>query len=271
MTINHHNPIQPNDPLGSAIVNIPLGNIDEAIDNIINGLTNLHISMTNFTDATHDHSDVENGGEVSARAFDTTGASVGDVMQVRSVKSGWKALTDLPEWETGSIVMSGADSHEGWLICNGSPVSRTEFEDLFDAIGLTYGSGDGATTFNVPQFHYRDFSANTRTNRMPVMQRGSSGDYAVSMGEIGGLSEFTLSVAHLPSHTHQAKRFGTSETPGVPDNLFRPSQYVGRKDSGGSASGTTTETEGDNREPRPKGEAHNNMPPYTVFNFFIKT
>lgn len=38
----------------------------------------------------------------------------------------------------------------GWLKANGQPVSRTTYADLFAAIGTTYGSGDGSTTFNLP-------------------------------------------------------------------------------------------------------------------------
>lgn len=39
---------------------------------------------------------------------------------------------------------------EGYLICNGSAVSRTEYADLFAAIGTTFGAGDGSTTFALP-------------------------------------------------------------------------------------------------------------------------
>lgn len=38
----------------------------------------------------------------------------------------------------------------GYLACDGSAVSRTTYADLFSAIGTTFGSGDGSTTFNVP-------------------------------------------------------------------------------------------------------------------------
>lgn len=50
------------------------------------------------------------------------------------------------------VVWAGSFSHvpDGWLICNGSAVSRTKYADLFSVIGTTYGSGDGSTTFNVP-------------------------------------------------------------------------------------------------------------------------
>lgn len=39
---------------------------------------------------------------------------------------------------------------DGWLVCNGQAVSRVDYEDLFDVIGVTFGAGDGATTFNLP-------------------------------------------------------------------------------------------------------------------------
>lgn len=38
----------------------------------------------------------------------------------------------------------------GWLECNGQAVSRTEYKDLLDVIGLTFGIGDGVNTFNLP-------------------------------------------------------------------------------------------------------------------------
>jgi len=47
---------------------------------------------------------------------------------------------------------SGAVAPEGFLFCYGQALSRTDYSELFDAIGTTYGSGDGSTTFNVPDF-----------------------------------------------------------------------------------------------------------------------
>src|SRR5262245_62654193 len=38
----------------------------------------------------------------------------------------------------------------GWLLCNGQAVSRGVFSDLYAAIGINYGDGDGVSTFNVP-------------------------------------------------------------------------------------------------------------------------
>ena len=52
---------------------------------------------------------------------------------------------------TGSIIMYGAaTAPTGWLECDGSAVSRTTYSSLFAIIGTTFGSGDGTTTFNLP-------------------------------------------------------------------------------------------------------------------------
>lgn len=45
---------------------------------------------------------------------------------------------------------AGTTPPDGWLACNGGTVSRTLYAALFAAIGVTYGAGDGATTFTLP-------------------------------------------------------------------------------------------------------------------------
>ena len=57
---------------------------------------------------------------------------------------------------------AGTTVPTGYLLCDGSAVSRTTYADLFAAIGTTYGSGDGSTTFNLPDL----------TNRVPMKRRG---------------------------------------------------------------------------------------------------
>lgn len=52
---------------------------------------------------------------------------------------------------SGSILYTASNSvPDGWLLCDGTAVSRDEYSDLFAAIGTTYGGGNGATTFNLP-------------------------------------------------------------------------------------------------------------------------
>jgi len=56
----------------------------------------------------------------------------------------------------GTVVAFGGDSEPiGWMKCDGRALSRTAFADLFAAIGTAHGSGDGATTFNIPDYRGR--------------------------------------------------------------------------------------------------------------------
>jgi|DEB0MinimDraft_10_1074344.scaffolds.fasta_scaffold32057_3 microcystin-dependent protein len=54
----------------------------------------------------------------------------------------------LPAGAVQVFAMNSAPS--GWLSCDGSAISRTTYSTLFSAISTTYGTGDGSTTFNLP-------------------------------------------------------------------------------------------------------------------------
>lgn len=59
-----------------------------------------------------------------------------------------RSVTDLP---VGTVVGNARSSAPtGWLNCDGSAISRTGYPDLYSAIGTSYGTGDGSTTFNLP-------------------------------------------------------------------------------------------------------------------------
>ena len=67
----------------------------------------------------------------------------------------WRRFTLGDGAHVGDIkaIAYNGEVQAGWLLCDGSAVSRTMFPDLFAAIGTTYGSGDGSTTFNVPDYN----------------------------------------------------------------------------------------------------------------------
>lgn len=50
------------------------------------------------------------------------------------------------------LAWPGNTPPDGWLVCNGATISRTTYADLFAAIGTTFGSGDGSTTFKIPDY-----------------------------------------------------------------------------------------------------------------------
>lgn len=63
---------------------------------------------------------------------------------------GWCPWESIPA--IGTILpFAGANSiPEGYLVCDGSAISRTTYAQLYNVIGTTYGAGDGSTTFNLP-------------------------------------------------------------------------------------------------------------------------
>jgi microcystin-dependent protein len=62
----------------------------------------------------------------------------------------------------GSILpFAGRFAPDGWLLCNGQEVSRTTYTNLYAAIGTTYGTGDGSTTFNLPDCNGRFLKGGT--------------------------------------------------------------------------------------------------------------
>lgn len=88
--------------------------------------------------------------------------------------------------ELRSFAANGAVP-SGWLVCDGSAVSRATYSNLFAAIGTTWGSGDGSSTFNLPDF-----------NNKFMLGTGSGNP----VGASGGSSTHTLSTSNLPAHNH---------------------------------------------------------------------
>ena len=48
------------------------------------------------------------------------------------------------------VPFGGEEVPFGWMLCDGAEVSRTEYANLYNAIGVCWGIGDGSTTFNLP-------------------------------------------------------------------------------------------------------------------------
>jgi len=111
----------------------------------------------------------------------------------------------------------------GWLLCYGQAVSRATYASLFGVIGTAYGSGDGSTTFNLPDYRGRTFvgldnmggsSANriTSANADSLNNTGFGSETdAGTNGAVGGTS---LTTDQLPSHTHPYARSGGASLSG---------------------------------------------------------
>ena len=88
---------------------------------------------------------------------------------------------------------AGGSAPTGFLLCDGSAVSRSTYSRLFGVIGTVWGGGNGSTTFNLPDFR----------RRVAVGSGGSgSGGLGANVGNVGGEENHTLSNAEMPLHNH---------------------------------------------------------------------
>lgn len=143
--------------------------------------------------------------------FNLAAVAAGDVLTFDGMH--WVPQPGVP---AGTILQyAGAEPPNGWLLCDGSAVNRASYAGLFAVLGSLYGEGDGATTFNVPDFRGRvavgrDNMGIGSANRITSAQADVLGGYGgaelvTPTGSIslsGTVGATTLSTAQIPSHTH---------------------------------------------------------------------
>lgn len=163
---------------------------------------------------------------------------------------------------------AGSTAPEGWLICDGSAVSRTDYAALFSVIGTTYGTGDGSTTFNLPDMQ----------GRVPI---GVSSGHA--LGTSGGAETVTLDTTMIPAHTHgsrtvsydfTARRQGANYQSIWAGANVSVTQGSGRATSNGVGTGNqyvdaVALSASHTHDSVGGGGAHNNMQPFLVMNYII--
>ncbi len=163
----------------------------------------------------------------------------------------------------------------GWILCDGGAVSRTTYSALHsvlkDAAGTNsypFGSGDGSTTVNVPDFRGRlpvgkDNMGGTSANRVTASQ-------ADNVGQGTGAEKHTLTSDEMPSHTHVQNQHRHASANG--DGFVT----YGVNDNGGLAVSTGGDVQANTayatatNQNTGGGQAHNNMPPYLTVNYIIR-
>jgi len=188
---------------------------------------------------------------------DADGVVVNDGGTMKSVPASDFRTYILP---AGSILpYGGSSAPTGFLLCDGSAVSRTTYAALFAALddGATYGTGDGSSTFNLPDLRGRvvaglDNMGGSSANRLTDQTGGLNGD---TLGDTGGSETHTLTTAQIPSHSHTV----AAQQQVVGDSTNRG----GSGQLGAAATITTSSTGG--------GGAHNNVQPTIILNYIIRT
>ena len=160
---------------------------------------------------------------------------------------------------------AGSSAPSGWLLLYGQAISRSTYSSLFSAIGTTYGSGDGSSTFNVPDLRGRtiagqDDMGGSSADRLTNQTGGVDGD---TLGGTGGSETHTLTEAQLAAHTHGAGSYVAQEQRGG-SGSGSPNSTTGQQSTTNlSVSGTSGSTG--------SGSAHNNVQPTLILNYIIKT
>jgi microcystin-dependent protein len=151
-----------------------------------------------------------------------------------------------------------------WMLCDGRALVRATFVPLFAAIGTTYGAGDGASTFNLPDHRGRAplGAINPGTGAGP-----NANDRAqLARGAAGGEVLHALSVAELAAHAHPLRWSGRYAA------AVSGSTFPGAPQGGASAGFTGTEpgASGAAIDNAGGGGGHNNLGPYIVENALIR-
>jgi microcystin-dependent protein len=176
-------------------------------------------------------------------------------------------LTGIEGIPTATIVpWSSSSVPSGFLECNGAAVSRSTYSALFAIISTTYGAGDGASTFNVPDL--QDNVAMGKSGTKALASTGGANTVA-STGNVGGsTANATLSTAQLASHSHPVpfRNIG-------PSNVTQSIQPVSAGPGAGRSTNNTGSGQGHshNMSATFTGDATSVVQPYLTVIYIIKT
>lgn len=163
---------------------------------------------------------------------------------------------------TGVVQMfAGAMAPVGWLLADGSAVSRTTYARLFAILSTTYGVGDGSTTFNLPDMR----------GRVAVGAGTGPSLTARSRGNTGGEETHALTTAELASHSHTQPTHTHSQKDRVGGTVGGNVAYGSNGIIDNATTSTSTGTASPTTNTSGSGTAHNVMQPFSVLNYIIKT
>ena len=143
-------------------------------------------------------------------------------------------LTGIDLVNTGLIIpWSDSSIPSGYLECNGQAVSRSTYSALFAVIGTTYGAGDGASTFLVP-----DLQDNVPVGKSPNKAIATTGgaNAVTTTGNMGGsAANHSLSSPEIPSHQHTVNYSQTSRGTQNPFyDQYPPTNFTSGNEGSGS-------------------------------------
>lgn len=205
---------------------------------------------------------VDDGAVTTSKVAD--GAITTDKLADQSVTA--QKLVPGAATPAGTVSMfAGATPPAGWLICDGSAVSRTTYAALFGVTGAIYGAGDGSTTFNLPNLQ----------DRFPLGKSGGSslgatgGASTLNLQHMHGTGNHALTVSEMPSHSHSLSPEGVWAFGDIERLALGGTAYAYRVYDSGSTGGNAAHNHGNTANAL--SSLQNVMNPYVIVNYMIKT
>ena len=188
---------------------------------------------------------------------DPSSLTVGDMVRVELAQGGRVVVYGAPG---GAGVPAGnvsatarVSAPAGWLLCDGSAVSRSTYEGLFTAISTTYGAGDGTTTFNVPNLK----------GRVPAGVDSGQTEFD-TLGDTGGAK----------THTHPLSDAGQAQISGEGGFIYTGRTYTSftaARKNGVSSDARDASSRTVSAPLQGATDSSSTLPPYIALNYIVKT
>jgi microcystin-dependent protein len=152
--------------------------------------------------------------------------------------SAWIILSTAENQVPAGTIMpyAGSSAPTGWALCDGSAISRSTYSTLYSIVSTTYGSGDGSSTFNIPDLRGRTVFGKDNMGGSTASRLTSSGGITgTTLGATGGIQTKSLATGEMPSHSHTYK-----------DAYFAENHSTSGAVGGNARFGTSAGTDNDN-------------------------
>lgn len=158
-------------------------------------------------------------------------------------------------------LFAGSYAPAGWMDCNGTLLSISQYDALYSLLGTIYG-GDGRTSFALPDLR----------GRLPIGYGGTTAATAAyTLGQSGGVTTVTLTEAEMPSHNHIEVASTAPANTTSPNGalLADPSADFSFYVPHNPTNTVVVSMAADTVLPTGGGQAHNNIMPSTVMRYII--